>query len=374
MKDIYVKMNTQNILKYWGSKLDVKLDYSEFYDYELYKIDGDLDLDVIDYTKEITYSSLVIDSSCLDTSVNNIKPWEIEINSQYTHIDSCDFTVRRRTERGWTLDFIFNRDNLPWSGGSTFYYWGIKDETDPLNYLDNNLSFSFTNDGRIQWKSHRYSGFCETVSGYTEIDYISSGQTEVLCTSGTSEDFNITVTFKRNNEYTDCDILNSGGSNDLITGWTVTNPYEVLTGATEDYTIVEVLNKKWNSERNNRLGTLKIYLNGKPIYKLNDWEEIIPSVRNSANPIVQVFGGGTSGVDNLHTGTTEFNLLRVKYFEDFLIYPNIKHHYIVSTKPYYNIIECGQICEDNLSVFSFEGILSENSSYLLTENNNVLQY
>lgn len=374
MKDIYGIMNNQNILKYWGSKLDIRLDGSEYYDFELSNVD-DLDLDVIDYTKEITYSSLVIDSSCLDVpSVNDIKPWEIEINTQYQHNDTCDFTVRRRTERGWTLDFVFNRNDIPWSGGSTFYYWGIKDETEPSNYLDNNLSFSFTNDGRIQWKSYRYSGFCESVSGYTLVNYISSGQTNVLCTGGTSEDFNITITFNRNSEYDGCDLLNSGGSNDLITGWTVTNPYDVITGATEDYTITEVINKKWDDERNKRLGTLKIYLNGKPIYKLNNWEEIIPSLRNSTNPIVQIFGGGTTGIEDLHTGTTEFDLLRVKYFEDYLVYPNVRHHYMTSTKLYYNIVECGQICEDNLFIYVSNGILTEDSLYIMSENNNVLLY
>ena len=35
MKDIYLNMNSQNILKFYGTRLDAKLDSSEFYDYEI---------------------------------------------------------------------------------------------------------------------------------------------------------------------------------------------------------------------------------------------------------------------------------------------------------------------------------------------------
>lgn len=347
MKDIYINMSSQNILKFYGSRLDLRLDTSELYDYEIGKTEYDYDGLVLDFNNDISYSSLIINSSCLDVPLNDIKPWEIEIDVPYTHDNTCDFTVRRRTEDGWTADFVFNRENLPWVSGSTFYYWGIENETDPNNYLDNNLSFSFTSDGRIKWESYRYSGYCHSTNGYSEMSYISSGQTPVLCTGGTSEDFNITITFDRNTTLeTICDIENQGGWNDLITGWTVTNPFDVLTGDTEDFDLVEVLNNKWNSERNKRLGTLKIYLNGRPIYKLEDWEEIIPSVRSSINPIVQIWGGGTDGSGGIHTGTTEFNLKRVKYFESPLNFPNIRHHYLVSTKPDYNIIECNEDCVD----------------------------
>jgi hypothetical protein len=366
-------MNSQNIFKFYGSKLDLRLDSSEFYDYELGKVDADFDSDVIDFDNEITYSSLVIDSDCLSTDLDTIKPWVVEINEDYTGY-TCDFLVRKRTEHGWTLDFVFNREDLPWVSGSTFYYWGISGETEPDYYLDNNLSFSFTTDGRIKWESYRYSGYCDSTSGYTETSYISSGQTDVLCTTGTSEDFNITITFKRNYKYSGCSITNEGGSNDLITGYTVTNPYDVITGATEEFELIEVLNKNWNSEKDRRLGTLKIYLNGKPIYKLKNWEEIVPSTRNSTNPIVQSWGGGTLYSGNLHSGTTEFNMKRVLYFEEPLNYPNIFHHYKVSTAPLYNIIECNGDCIQNITFMSGTGVLTEEGDYLMTEDNNILVY
>lgn len=342
-------MNSQNILRYWGQRLRLKLDTSEFYDYELGDSIIDFDAEVLDFSNTITYTGLTIDSNCLDVELNNIKPWSIEINKQYTGY-TCDFTVKKRTEHGWTLDFVFNRENLPWSSGSTFYYWGIENEENERNYLDNNLSFSFTQDGRIKWEAFHVSGYCHTTSGFTEENYIASGQSNVLCSGGTSNDFNITIVFKRNNYLTDCDILNFGGSNDYITGWTVTNPLDVITGATEDYTITETLNKNWLSERDYRLGTLKIYLNSRLIYKLNNWEEIVPSVRGSLNRIVQIWGGGTTGSGNIHTGTTEFNLKQIKYFEVPLDYPNIKHHHITEIKPNFNVSECDGECVENITV------------------------
>jgi hypothetical protein len=135
------------------------------------------------------------------------------------------------------------------------------------------------------------------------------------------------------------------------------------------------VNKKWSNERYNRLGTLKIYLNGKVIYKLKDWEEIIPSYRKSENEIVQVFGGGTTGYNNIHTGNTQFNMLQVKYFEEPLKFPYVRHHYLTSIKPNYNISECNNPCvETGISGYSNVGLLTELGDYLLTEDNNIIVY
>jgi hypothetical protein len=67
-------MNTQNILKYFGTKMDLRLDSSEFYDYEISKIDGDYNIDVIDLTQPIVYNTLKINDSlngfdCVRTTI-----------------------------------------------------------------------------------------------------------------------------------------------------------------------------------------------------------------------------------------------------------------------------------------------------------------
>ncbi len=289
--------------------------------------------------------------------------------SRSYEIENGDSDIRRRTEKGWTLDFVFDRNDIGWSGGTTFYYWGISGETNQSYYADNNLSFKFTNDGRIKWNSFRYSGNCDSTSGYTESYYISSGQTPVLCTGGTSSDFNVTITFDRYKHYQDCDIENEGGWNDLIrgpypisstgntgstttqitTGYTIINNYtDWITGATGTTEFIEVLNKKWFNEKQKRLGVLKIYLNGKRIYKLDDWEEVIPSLRNSENKIVQKWGGGTTAYNTIHTGTTQFEIKSIKYFEEPLDFIHVNHHYLTSIKPNFSINECADDCVDTI--------------------------
>jgi hypothetical protein len=363
-------MNTQNILKYYGSKLDVFLDSSEYYDYELSKVEDDYVSEVLDLTTPIAHSSQIIDSNCLNTLTT---PWVIPINTKYV-FDNCDFTVRRRTEKGWTLNFVFNRDNNPWISGGTFYFLGLKNEFEEKNYLDNNLSFSFTSDGRIKWESVHYSGYCLTNSGYTESFYLASGQTPVLCDNGTSDDFNISITFERNKILTDCNLENDGGQNDLITGWTVTNVLNVMSGATEDYTLIETLNKKWISEKNDRLGTLKIYLNGRPIYKITNWEEIIPSQRESENELVQIWGGGTSGSWDIHDEPNNFILKLIQYFEEPLSFIFIRHNYLISIKPNYSIIECGDICEEDVFSIDTGIIITDDFEDIITEDGERITY
>ena len=387
MKDIYRNMNRQNILNFYGSKLDLRLDSSELYDFELSKTQGDYNADVLDLTNEITYTGLTVDSSCYSGFTT---PWVLPINELYTG-HTCNFKIKRRTEKGWTLDFVFDRNNIAWSGGTTFYYWGISGETNQSYYADNNLSFKFTNDGRIKWNSYRYSGNCDSTSGYTESYYISSGHTPVLCSGGTSSDFNVTITFDRYKHYQDCDIENEGSWNDLIrgpypisstgnsgstttqitTGYTITNDYsDWVTGATITNEFIEVLNKKWFNEKQKRLGVLKIYLNGKRIYKLDNWEEVIPSLRKSENDIIQKWGEGTTAYNTIHTGTNLFEIKKVKYFEEPLNFPQVKHHYLTEIKPNFNITECNEDCLDTLSGIFSNTLLTENGEDLITENNN----
>jgi hypothetical protein len=350
MKDIYIIMNRQNILNFYGSKLDLKLDSSELYDYQLTTNEVDYDTDVLDLSTPITYSALTIDSSCLTTNLNDQKPWVVPVNSRYTG-DTCDFTVRRRTEKGWTLDFIFNRDEVNWSGGTVFYYLGVSGSTTYSNYLDNNLSFQFTNDGRVKWVSYHYSGYC-AITGYTETHSLLNGQTPVLCVTGDTSDFNLTIVFNRYRELLGCDLDNVGGFNDLIpgphavpytvdptgytavtsnqivTGYTITNTLEDwITGGTITTEYVEELNRKWANERDKRLGDLKFYLNGNLIHTETNWEEIIPSYRDNKT-IIQSWGGGYNYTYFGSTlKTSDFNIKSALYYEEPLDFVHVKHNF-----------------------------------------------
>ena len=58
-------MNRQNILNFYGSKLDLRLDSSELYDFELSK-DTNYNGDVLDLSTPIVYSSLKINGNLND--------------------------------------------------------------------------------------------------------------------------------------------------------------------------------------------------------------------------------------------------------------------------------------------------------------------
>jgi hypothetical protein len=487
MKDIYKHMNTQNILKFYGTKLDVKLDSSEFYDYEISKIDNDYNKDVLDLSTPITYTGLTIngdltDFDCVKSTITlaednvtdlmsnyiysgisftldyldfinhfsenyentildgdfykftlipnethyfkiisynsekiinsplddytedeiisgftnevythrkqiinpqscsiqspktNVKPWAFNFN-EGLGLDNCGPILKRRTEKGWTLDFIFNRNNLPWSSGGVFYYIGVRGENDSSNYADNNLSFQFTSDRRIKWVKYHYSGYCGN-DEYIEDFYVSSGQTPQLCTIDGEKDFNVTIVFDRYKRYTDCNLENDGGWNDMK-GFRV-NPYQdtEVTAVTSTQLSVwdenEMLSKQWSNEQEKRLGTLKIYLNGSPIYKLENWEEIIPSERG-VQPFIQSWGGGTSLMNNIHNGVCCFNIKSIKYYEEPLGFINVRHNFLIR-KNQYDFFICGLTCEDELFGLVDNGLFTEDLFLILTENNDIILY
>ena len=325
------------------------------------------------------FSKTVIDCSQKLADPNNCcpitpklsnKPWAYKFDTG-AGSDNCDPMIKRRTEKGWTLDFIFNRENLGWGFGGVFYYLGVRGDNDPNNYADNNLSFQFTSDRRIKWVAHHYSGYCATDLGYQEVFYTASGLTPTICTTDETKDFNVTITFDRYKHYTDCDIENDGGWNDLLpgphlipytptdtgvtsthisTGYYLTNSTgSTLSGETEVYVYTEELNKKWANERQRRLGTLKIYLNGRPIYKLEDWEEVIPSSRG-VQPFIQSWGGGTGLMNNIHAGVCCFNMKSIKYYEEPLDFVHVRHNFLTRLNDY-DFFICGGDCVDDIGGF-----------------------
>lgn len=462
MKDIYINMNTQNILKYYGTKFDLKLDHSEFYDYELGNNEIDYNVDILS-NEPIVYNSLKISESLGNFSchkntislieydnrnndsdyiysgltvtlpfndftshfsedyfyeiLNNnvflfeingeihymkirtyneelyinpimgntsdeiinkfnnteflkcegklisgttcceippklsVKPWSYQFLQLETN--TCNTSIiNRREESGWTLDFIFNRELLSWDNGGKFYYFGGLG--DLMSVADNSLSFGFTSDGRIEWSTIRYSGYCDNVSGYTEMTYVETDSTEILTPINDTDDFNITITFKRNNTYIGCDLENEGGWNDLL--GIVINDYQNTTVTAVTSTQIttfnnteETLNKKWFNEREKRFGTLKIYLNGRPIYKKENWEEIVPSNRGHL-PFIQSWGG-TASSNLVHRGICCFNLKTIKYYEEPLNSLQIRHNFI-TRQNLFSFTTYNGNCNDNITAYN----------------------
>lgn len=452
-------MNTQNILGYYGTKLDLKLDYSEFYDLELAKNDIDYNTKVLGLSP-IVYDSLKISkslsgASCTRTTLTltemDIRPiqndyiysgltttldYDSFVNyfgpefkytilnnnifqftgiTNQTHLfrisnfnlsisinqimgqtsgdiingfsksiikcggklssdQSCCFLVpndgnkpwayqfvstdsgctekflERRVEKGWTLDFIFNRESLPWSSGSVFYYFGVRGSYLNSENADNNLSFKFTSDGKIQWTALRYKNIC-TPSGTTESYVVETGTTPTLCTNDETKDFNVTIVFDRYKRLKDCDVENDGGWNDMLGTRVVPYADPSVTAVTStQLTYVdsenEQLSRKWAKERDSRLGTLKIYLNGRPIYKIENWEEVVPSERG-LQPFIQSWGGGISTMP-IHNGVCCFNMKSVKYYEEPLDFINVRHKFL-TRKNQYDFFICGDNCIDQVT-------------------------
>jgi len=298
--------------------------------------------------------------------------------------DDCDYFVQRRPEKGFTLDFVFNRNGLPWSDGNIFFYSGVRDEYDAENYGDNNLSFGFDDEGQVFWQSIRYSGYCSTdivsedpetgiitYSGWTPIYYIDSGHTEPLCVNGTTDDFNITISFERYYPYSGCSLANEGGWNDMVVNNSVIEDNEYTPN------LVEELNNHWLRERWKRLGTLKMYLNGRPIYKIENWEEHILSERGF-QPFANVIGGGVTGCEGIHEGICEFDIKYISYLEDSMIFTDIRERYLTITKPNFTITECNSECVDiigAINIFFTDGILTEDLiNYLLTEDQSYIKF
>lgn len=477
-------MNTQNILKFYGTKVDLRLDSSEFYDYEISKVDNDYNSDVLDLNTPIVYTGLTINSSldnfnCVRNTIslhefdntindgnykfsgltivlsyqdfinhfsdyeeiilnddvytfkgipnethyfkiyyyneppyidaklnqftetdiingfsskiiscigklNNLsnccpiplkldnKPWAFKFDTGLGN-DNCSPLLKRRTENGWTLDFIFNRNSLTWNSGGIFYYIGVRGDNNIKNYADNNLSFGFTNDGRIKWTSIHYSGGCES-NEYVERYLTYSGVTSTLCVTDDTKDFNISIVFDRYRHLTDCNIPNDGGWNDLIPEYVISS----ISGSTLTSTQItqsntsEILNEKWFGERNKRLGTLKIYLNGRPIYKLENWEEVISSDRG-VQPFIQSWGGGTGLMGSVHEGVCCFNIKSIKYYEEPLDFPHVRHNFLTRLNQY-DFFICGILCKDDIIGLTTQGLLTESEANLLTENNELLLY
>ena len=237
-------------------------------------------------------------------------------------------------------------------------YTSIEDtcEKDPLwDSISNAISFKLCGDPKnpsIGVKVLRFTGGCETsgtcvtgqtyMTGYTIQEYCSPPiyprcEKENPSWLNLEHWFQVNVVWTRYTNLDFCDLKYLGGLGDITeikyldslannTTALITPP---LTHQGKDGETIEIvqLNKKWLDENKNRLGRLKIYVNGKPIYTLENFEEVIPRALNTdkerqlAVPFNISWGGGTQGLhENLTfsscTGLTD------NYIQDPELFPN----------------------------------------------------
>jgi hypothetical protein len=206
-------------------------------------------------------------------------------------------------------------------------------EVDPkMDVLSNNISFRLCGDPKnpgIGIRAIKFTGGCETTgscetsgitytTGYTVLDYCTPPIYE-YCESinypfiEQEHWFQLDAVWERYTWLDTCDLWYRGGLGDITkkvyleslanntvslidTSYTRMDPKSTL-----EIDIVS-LNEKWLLEENFRKGRLKIYINGKLFYTIEDFEEIIPRALNTDKekqvgvPFNVSWGGGTQGL------------------------------------------------------------------------------
>jgi hypothetical protein len=195
------------------------------------------------------------------------------------------------------------------------------------------------------------TGSCETTgitytTGYTISEYCSSNRIFDYCANVNPDFLNkehwflIDCVWERNTYLDTCDLYYRGGLSTIssthyvnsLAGNSVsliTVPY-TQSGATpaEQVEIVN-LNEKWLTQTDYRLGSLKIYVNGKLFYVVNGFEEIIPRGLNTEKekqigvPFNLSWGGGTQGLrESLTFKECPTSLTGLTYQQDPEVMPN----------------------------------------------------
>jgi hypothetical protein len=195
------------------------------------------------------------------------------------------------------------------------------------------------------------TGTCPTTgityqTGYTITEYCSSGQIfdycENLNADYTTKEHWILVdcVWERSTYFDTCDLYYRGGlglisdteyvdslSNNSIL---LIQPPITQEGSppAEQVEIVN-LNERWLIEREDRLGALKIYINGRLFYVINGFEEVIPRALNTEKekqlgvPFNLSWGGGSQGLRESLTFTgCPTTLTGLTYMQDPEVMPN----------------------------------------------------
>jgi hypothetical protein len=220
---------------------------------------------------------------------------------------------------------------------ATTGYTSIEDtcEKDPLwDSLSNAFSVKFSGDPRnpkICVKVLRFTGDCVTtgscsttgvtqMTGYTFDTYCSPNGIYDYCLTKCDTFFDlekwlmVDVVWRRYTWLDTCDLQWRGGLGDITeikyldslvndTTKLIKPPYTHENCSIDPETIELVkLNQKWLNDLEFRMGRLKIYVNGKPFFTIENFEEIIPrpldtdKERQIGVPFNISWGGGTQGL------------------------------------------------------------------------------
>ncbi len=173
---------------------------------------------------------------------------------------------------------------------------------------------------------------CETdltkiLSGYTIEEYCSTNKIFDYCAEENPDYLNkehwfqVDCVWERNNFYDDADIEKFGGLGSITNDTYVLPDLELIntSGKTPGYCDQSVtvlgINEAWIVEKDFRLGSLKIYINGRLFFVINGFEEVIPRALHTEKekqigaPFNISWGGGTQGLReslSFSAGTTDY--------------------------------------------------------------------
>jgi len=197
-------------------------------------------------------------------------------------------------------------------------------------------------------KTFRITGGCETTGTCTTGVTYTTGTsiTEWCSTRGIFDDCSgstyaqeerwvqVDAVFQRDTYLDDCDLLYKGGLGEIVntvyTASSANNSVSLIEPPITqempyDPATVEVVNlsERWVGEKNDRLGSLKFYVNGKLFMVVEGFEEIIPRPLNTSRE-TQIgvaynisLGGGTQGLhDNLTLSGCPETLTGMTYQQD----------------------------------------------------------
>jgi hypothetical protein len=282
------------------------------------------------------------------------------VTSGFTCFESCKCSNSAVTNADcvsvYPVSGTTTEHNIGCNCGCASTYQVSLPETDPkFDVLSNALSFRF--DGcsvnpSIAVKYIKITGDCVTTgtcsttgvtfqTGYT-INEIISPPIYNICSYNCNDVVDdrwvmISAVFERYEYLEDCDLLNKGGVNDLLTvtyqssidkqSYKLISPPETHSGSTMEPKIYKIdFNRKWFDEIKYRLGKLKIYVNGYLLMIIEDFEEIIPRQLNTEKekqvgvPFNISFGGGTQGLHD-HLIFSGCSLPNGPYVQDPELFP-----------------------------------------------------
>ncbi|CAB4129485.1 hypothetical protein UFOVP117_8 [uncultured Caudovirales phage] len=276
--------------------------------------------------------------ACSNTGVTNSRCVEVYEPLVYTaqHNTTCDCGCNATT-------------NVP------------NNDKDPLyDSMSNSFSLRLSGDPanpKVCVKVLTFTGGCVTTgtspttgityqTGYTITEHCSTNTIFNYCSTDNPLFLNkehwflVDCVWERSTYYDTCDLYYRGGLGlisdteyvDSLSNNTILliQPPITHTGSTpaEQVEIVN-LNERWLIERSDRLGSLKIFVNGKLLFVINGFEEVIPRALNTEKekqlgvPFNISWGGGTQGLRESLTFTgCPTTLTGLTYTQDPEVMPN----------------------------------------------------